>query len=155
MALSTLERPTMRQSPLSLTPLFLAPLFLAALLSAAVAAAPASACRALDRGCKDELIRLIADATAWSEMCVNFAVDPAALAGFRHIHGISVDGHYTKVFGFAHARQHAAASAQNRFYAACDRALALYGPAGGLAPGLVRPLFPGTVSDRKIDLDRW
>ncbi|MBB4197955.1 hypothetical protein CCR94_05350 [Rhodoblastus sphagnicola] len=103
----------------------------------------------------DALIRLIADATAWSEFCVNDAVDPAALAVFREVHGIAVNGHYIEVFGRAHARQHAAASAANRFFAACARALALYGPSGNFAPGLVRPLFHATVPDQMIDLDRW
>jgi hypothetical protein len=106
-------------------------------------------------GRHDALIRLIADATAWSEMCVNFAIDPAALAAFRDIHRIAVDGHYIKTFGFAYARQHAAAYENNRFRAACDRALALYGPNGGVVPGLVRPLFHGAVPDQKINLDRW
>jgi len=105
-------------------------------------------------GEKDALIRLIADATAWSEMCVNFAVDPAAIALFRDVHRIPVDGRYIAVFGFAHARSHALAYENRAFGAACDRALALYGPGGSRAPGLVRPLFHGTVPDRKIDLDR-
>lgn len=104
---------------------------------------------------RDALIRLIADASAWSEMCVNYAVDPAALALFRDVHRIPVDGHYIKVFGFAYARQHAAAYESHRFRGACDRALALYGPWGSLAPGLVRPLFHGTVPDQKINLDRF
>ena len=128
---------------------------LVALLLAVGASAQASACGKVSRSCQDELIRLIADATAWSEMCVNYAVDPVALAFFRSVHDIRVDGHYIKVFGFAHARQHVDAYAANRFYGACDRALALYGPAGNLAPGLVRPLFHGTVPGQKIDLDRW
>lgn len=104
---------------------------------------------------RDALIQMIADASAWSEMCVNYAVDTAALALFRDLHRIRVDGHYIKVYGFAYARQHAAAYQNNRFFAACDRALALYGPYGSLAPGLVRPLFHGTVPDQKINLDRF
>ncbi|PPQ35712.1 hypothetical protein SAMN06265338_101106 [Rhodoblastus acidophilus] len=103
----------------------------------------------------DALIRLIADATAWSEMCANYAMDPAALALFRDVHRIAMDGHYVKVFGFAYARQHADAYDSNRFRGACDRALSLYGPSGWLAPGLVRPLFHGSVPDQKINLDRW
>jgi len=147
MDVSTLERPTMRKPALVL---------LALLFAFGVSAqASASACGTLSRSCKDELIRLIADATAWSEMCVNYAVDPVALAFFRSVHDIRVDGRYIKVFGFAHARQHADAYASSRFYGACDRALALYGPTGSLAPGLVRPLFHGTVSGQMIDLDRW
>jgi hypothetical protein len=106
-------------------------------------------------GYKAELIRIIADATAWSEMCVNYAVDPAALAFIRDAHRIKVNGPYIKTYGYAHARQHGRAYENNRFYNACERALALYGPYGSVAPGLVRPLFHGTVPDQKIDLDRW
>ena len=111
--------------------------------------------RARPPGYKAELIRIIADATAWSEMCVNYAVDPAALAFVRDAHRIKVNGHYIKTYGYAHAHQHGRAYEKNRFYNACERALALYGPYGSVAPGLVRPLFHGTVPDQKIDLDRW
>lgn len=130
------------------------PLTLGLAVAVSLACAGAQARPAHHRA-SDALIRLIADASAWSEMCVNYAVDPVALALFRDVHRIRVDGHYIKVYGFAHARQHAAAYESHRFRAACDRALALYGPNGSLAPGLVRPLFHGTVPDQKIDLDRW
>jgi hypothetical protein len=103
----------------------------------------------------DALIRMIAEAAAWSEMCANYAVDPVALAYFRDAHAIPVNGHYIKVYGFAFARQHVAARDSHRFHAACDRALDLYGPSGTRAPGLVRPLWHGTVPDQKINLDRW
>jgi hypothetical protein len=103
----------------------------------------------------DALIRLIADATAWSEMCVNYSIDPVALAEFRDANTIAVDGHYYRVYGFAFAREHLAARESQRFHAACDRALDLYGPSGTRAPGLVRPLWHGTVPDQKIDLGRW
>ncbi len=131
------------------------PLILGLAVSLACAGAQAGPAQAGAAQERDALIRLIADASAWSEMCVNYAVDPAALALFRDVHRIRVDGHYIKVYGFAYARQHAAAYQSHRFFAACDRALALYGPYGSLAPGLVRPLFHGTVPDQKINLDRF
>jgi hypothetical protein len=124
-------------------------------LAVSLACAGAQARSAHPAHDRDALIRLIADASAWSEMCVNYAVDPAALALFRDVHRIRVDGHYIKVYGFAYARQHALAYESHRVRAACDRALALYGPNGSLAPGLVRPLFHGTVPDQWINLDRF
>lgn len=132
------------------------PVILAALLAFCLGAeAKTPAHKRVHAAHHDALIRLIADAAAWSEMCANYAVDPAAVALFRNVHRIAMDGRYIKVFGFAYARQHADAYAGNRFRGACDRALALYGPSGSLAPGLVRPLFHGSVPDQKIDLDRW
>jgi len=134
------------------------PLALALAAALACAAAPVEAgarARPCRTDARDALIRLIADATAWSEMCVNYAVDPVAVAHFRDVHRIRMDGPYIKTFGFAYARQHAAAYDQHTFRNACARALALYGPDGSLAPGLVRPLFHGTVPGQKINLDRW
>lgn len=126
-----------------------------AILPAAVAflaaCFPADAARFV---AKDALIRALADATAYSELCVNWGIDPDAAAEFRSRERIAVDGHYRDVFGFAFARDHAEAMRGGNFPAACDRALALYGPRGQIIPGLVRSLYHGTVGGQTIDLDR-
>ena len=101
---------------------------------------------------KDALIRALAHATAYSELCVNWSIDPNAVADFRRSEGITVDGHYRVVFGFAFARDHAGAMRDGP--AACNSALALYGPEGQLIPGLVRALYHGTVGGQTIDLNR-
>jgi hypothetical protein len=103
---------------------------------------------------KDALIRALADATAYSELCVNWSIDPDTAAEFRRRERIAVNGHYREVFGFALARGHAEAMRGGNFPAACDRALALYGPQGQIIPGLVRSLYHGTVGGQTIDLDR-
>jgi hypothetical protein len=103
---------------------------------------------------KDALIRAIADATAYSELCVNWSIDPDVVAEFRRRESIAVDGHYRAVFGFAFARDHAEAMRGGNFPASCDRALALYGPEGQLIPGLVRALYHGAVAGQTIDLNR-
>jgi hypothetical protein len=103
---------------------------------------------------KDALIRIIADATAFGEFCVNWSIDPEAVAQFRRRERIAVDGHYREVFGFAHFRAHNQGKRGGNFPASCDRALALYGPRGALAPGLVRSLYHGTVGGQIIDLNR-
>ena len=112
---------------------------------------PAEAARIVS---KDALIRALADATAYGELCVNWSIDPDAVAEFRRSERIAVDGHYREVFGFAFARDHAMAMRGGNFPAACDRALALYGPEGQIIPGLVRALYHGTVGGQTIDLDR-
>jgi len=112
---------------------------------------PAEAARFVS---KDALIRALADATAYSELCVNWSIDPAAVAELRRRERIAVDGHFRAVFGFAYARNHAEAMRGGNFPAACDRALAFYGPEGQLIPGLVRALYHGTVGGQTIDLDR-
>jgi hypothetical protein len=101
---------------------------------------------------KDDLIRALAQATAYSELCVNWSIDPDAVADFRRREGIAVDGHYRVIFGFAFARDHAGAMRGGP--AACNRALALYGPEGQFIPGLVRALYHGTVGGQTIDLNR-
>jgi len=103
---------------------------------------------------KDALIRVIADAAAYSELCVNWGIDPEAVAEFRRHERIAVDGHYREVFGFAFAHDHAEAMRSGNFPAACDRALALYGPEGQIIPGLIRALYHGTVGGQTIDLNR-
>jgi hypothetical protein len=103
---------------------------------------------------KDALIRAIADATAYSEVCVNWSIDPDAVAEFRRRERIMVDGHYRAVFGFAFARYHAEAMRGGNFPASCDRALAFYGPEGQFIPGLVRALYHGAVAGQTIDLNR-
>jgi hypothetical protein len=103
---------------------------------------------------KDTLIRIIADATAFGEFCVNWSIDPVAVAEFRRQEHIAVDGHYREVFGFAYFRAHDIGKRGGNFPAACDRALALYGPQGVRTPGLVRELYHGTVGGQIIDLDR-
>jgi len=110
---------------------------------------PAEAARFVS---KDALIRALADATAYSELCVNWSIDPAAVAELRRRERIAVDGHFRAVFGFAYARNHAEAMRGGNFPAACDRAF--YGPEGQLIPGLVRALYHGTVGGQTIDLDR-
>jgi|GEM_PF-6913130 len=101
---------------------------------------------------KDALIRALAQATAYSELCVNWSIDPDAVTEFRRREGITVDGHYREVFGFAFARDHAGAMPGGP--AACNRALALYGPEGQFIPDLVRALYHGTVGGQTIDLNR-
>jgi hypothetical protein len=101
---------------------------------------------------KDDLIRALAQATAYSELCVNWSIDPDAVAAFRRREGIAVNGHYRVVFGFAFARDHAGAMRGGP--AACNRALALYGPEGQYIPLLVRALYHGTVGGQIIDLNR-
>jgi hypothetical protein len=101
---------------------------------------------------KDALIRALAQATAYGEICVNWSIDPDAVAEFRRREDIKVDGHYREVFGFAFARDHAGAMRGGP--AACYRALALYGPEGQFIPGLVRALYHGTVGGQTIDLNR-
>jgi hypothetical protein len=103
---------------------------------------------------KDTVIRMIADATAYGEFCVNWSVDPEAVAQVRRQERIAVDGHYREVFGYAYFRAHLAGKRGGAFPAACDRALALYGPQGARIPGLVRSLDHGTVGGQIIDPDR-
>ncbi len=100
---------------------------------------------------KDLAIRLIADATAWSELCVNYGIDPQAVARFQRAEKIPVNGHYRDVFGLAYTRDHNEAMDHGDFPVSCDRALDLYGPRGARRPGLVRPLWNGTVRKQKID----
>jgi hypothetical protein len=125
---------------------------LTTLLAACVAAPPAA--EATTYVSKDTLIRIIADATAYGEFCVNWSIDPEAVAEFRRREHIAVDGHYREVFGFAYFRAHNLGKRGGDFPASCDRALALYGPQGVRTPGLVRSLYNGTVGGQTIDLDR-
>ena len=103
---------------------------------------------------KDALIRQIAKSTAWSELCVNASVDPAAVARFRRREHIAVDGHYRVVYGFAYASNHDRAMRNGGdFPASCLHALARYGDGGQNIPGLVRPLWHGSVPGQMIDTD--
>jgi len=128
----------------------LAKIFLAALLAS-------TACAEARPQSRDKLIRLIADATAWSKFCFNDAVDPDAVAAFRDLNRIAVNAHYYDVFGLAYAYNYALATDSHRYFhdAACRRARDLYGPQGVAVPGLVRPLWHGTVPDQKIDVNGW
>lgn len=120
----------------------------------AVSLAGSLAAEARTHASKDTLIRIIADATAYGEFCVNWSIDPEAVARFRRRERIAVDGHYREVFGFAYFRAHNLGKRGGNFPASCDRALALYGPQGVWVPGLVRELYHGTVGGQIIDLDR-
>jgi hypothetical protein len=116
-----------------------------------------TACAEAGTPSKDRLIRLIADATAWSKFCVNDAVDPDAVTAFRAFNRITVNAHYYDVFGLAYAYNYALATDSHRFFhdAACQRARDLYGPLGASVPGLVRPLWSGTVPNQRIDVNGW
>ena len=124
------------------------PLALTALLAGCLAA------EARTYPSKDTMIRAIADATALGEFCVNWSIDPEAVAEFRRREHIAVDGHYREVFGFAYFRAHNLGKRGGNFPASCDRALALYGPEGLWLRGMVRELYHGTVGGQIIDLDR-
>ncbi len=104
---------------------------------------------------KDALIRRIAEATAWSELCVNYSVDPDAVAKFRRREHIAVDGHYRVVYGFAYARNHHEAMGMHggNIVQSCFRALDRFGTDGQNIPGLVRSLWYGSVPGQTIDLD--
>ena len=139
----------MRKSPAAAFILALA-LSCQAIFAAAEARAPSWKKKA---PLKDALIRQIAEADAWSELCVNYSTDPDAVARFRRRQHIAVDGHYRVVYGFAYARNHVEAMRMHggNIVQSCFRALDRFGGEGAKIPNLVRPLWHGAVPNQMID----
>jgi hypothetical protein len=96
---------------------------------------------------EQHVVGAVAEATALSEFCVNWAIDPVEVARLLRNRKIQVDGRYREIFGAAYARAHADGNRGGNFPAACDRGLDLYGPQGHKIGSLVRPAWNGACGD--------